>query len=181
MAWPPDAVSRIASYGRSEACPPDAVRWNASYGEAAGNDERRAASTGALPIPQQKSLQSGIGESGTWLVSLTEDVTVAEELVVDGHFYEEDDTAKPAARKLQLSAPNADQAEAAAYTLTVPKMTVKSENFKIEGGTVKGDIYVEANGFYLEAGATVDGDIYFPNQELKTTAQIYGKVTGLVR
>ena len=26
-------------------------------------------------------------------------------------------------------------------------MTVKSENFKIQGGTVKGDVYVEANGF----------------------------------
>ena len=28
-------------------------------------------------------------------------------------------------------------------------MTVKSENFKVQAGTVKGDVYVEANGFTL--------------------------------
>ncbi len=44
------------------------------------------------------------------------------------------------------------------------KMLVKSENFRLQGGTFAGDVYVEANGFELRA-ATIDGNLYFASQE----------------
>ncbi len=57
-------------------------------------------------------------------------------------------------------------------------MTVKSENFKVQAGTVKGDVYVEANGFTLTEDATIDGNVYYASEDVKATAVIEGKVTG---
>ncbi|MCI3920829.1 hypothetical protein MO973_11355 [Paenibacillus sp. TRM 82003] len=158
--------------------------------EEAANDATNASSPAAPaepaaePVaedPNAPALVEALGENGTWVVTLTQDVTVANELIVVGAFHQEGDPANPLARKLQLSELGADGTATTAHTLTVPKLSVQSENFVLEGGTVKGDIYVEASGFYLDASTTVDGSIHFPNQEMKLTAQIYGKVTGLVR
>jgi hypothetical protein len=57
-------------------------------------------------------------------------------------------------------------------------MTVKSENFKVQAGIVKGDVNVQAKGFTLTADATIDGNVYFASEDLKTSAVIEGKVTG---
>lgn len=148
---------------------------NAANNQAEGAQEMPSEQPSEQPAepardPNAEIIGIALSEQGTWSVALPSDVT-AQELVATGMFHEADDAAKPLQRKLELGT----------YTLTVSKLTVQSENFVVAGGTVKGDIYVEANGFYLDPTATVDGDIYFPNQELKTTAQIYGKVTGFVR
>jgi hypothetical protein len=59
-------------------------------------------------------------------------------------------------------------------------MIVKSENFRIQGGTFIGDVYVEANGFNVGKAATVDGNIYFASQEYMDSFYVdeSGKVTG---
>ena len=57
-------------------------------------------------------------------------------------------------------------------------MTVQSENFKIQGGTFVGDVYVEANGFTVDATAKVDGNVYYKSDEFKASAVIDGEVTG---
>ena len=45
-------------------------------------------------------------------------------------------------------------------------MTV--ENFKVQAGTVKGDVYVEANGFTLTEDTTIDGNVYFASEDVKS-------------
>ncbi|MNP15967.1 hypothetical protein D3C76_1083420 [compost metagenome] len=77
-----------------------------------------------------------------------------------------------------MYAQDADKNITAQYTLTVPKFTVQSENLKVQGGTIKGDVYVEANGFNLHETATIDGNLYFANEDVKATAVLDGKVTG---
>ena len=88
------------------------------------------------------------------------------------------DPSKDIYRKFAPYTQDADHKITASFTLTVPKMTVQSENFKIQGGTVKGDVYVEANGFTVADTATVDGNVYYASEDVKATAVIEGKVTG---
>ncbi len=100
------------------------------------------------------------------------------ELVVAGEFHDKGDAANPIYRKFAPYTQDKDHNVTARYTLTVPKMTVQSENFKVQAGTVKGDVYVEANGFTLTEDATIDGSVYYASEEVKETAVIEGKVTG---
>lgn len=57
-------------------------------------------------------------------------------------------------------------------------MTVKSPNFKIQNGTVKGDVVVEENGFTLAPDTTIDGNLDFASEEFQKSAAIEGTVTG---
>ena len=58
-------------------------------------------------------------------------------------------------------------------------MIIRSPNTNIKGGVIKGDVYVEAEGFTL-SDATIEGNLYFSNEEDKTTFQLQdgAKVTG---
>jgi hypothetical protein len=39
-------------------------------------------------------------------------------------------------------------------------MTIQSPNTKIAGGTIKGDVYIEAQGFNLSQEAKIEGNIF---------------------
>ena len=59
-------------------------------------------------------------------------------------------------------------------------MTVESPNFRIQEGTVDGDVYVDAEGFEL-ANSTVTGDVTFSSQEMMDAAMMdEGTVEGEV-
>lgn len=139
--------------------------------------------TSASLVNEEGALIKAISKDGTWIVAILSDLTTTKELVVDGEFHDKADATKDVYRKLALYAQDADHKVTARYTLTAPKLTVKSPNFKIQGGTFKGDVYVEAKGFNV-TDATVDGNVYFATQELKDSAVIAkdagkeGKVTG---
>ncbi|HRU41984.1 MAG TPA: hypothetical protein P5021_08385, partial [Candidatus Diapherotrites archaeon] len=63
--------------------------------------------------------------------------------------------------------------------LTAPKLTIKSPNARIQGGTFKGDLYVSAKNFEL-VDATVDGNVYFTTDDAKSGFKMddKSKVTG---
>lgn len=86
----------------------------------------------------------------------------------------------PAGRKIALYNQDDKRVKTATYTLQAPKMTVKSENTKIQGGTFKGDVYVEAKGFTIVDGK-VDGNVYFANDEVKASFVMGkdGSITGI--
>lgn len=105
------------------------------------------------------ALVKAASAEGNWIFAILNDVTMDKELVVAGEFHDKGDAAKPIYRKFALYAQDKDHNVTARYTLTVPKMTVQSENFKMQAGTVKGDVYVEANGFTLTEDATIDGNV----------------------
>ena len=81
----------------------------------------------------------------------------------------------PAGRTIALYE-NDDNNTTKSYTLTTPKITVKSKDTKIEGGTIIGDIYVEAEGFELE-NAKIEGNVYFSKQEYKDSFEMDDKST----
>ncbi|MCM3361906.1 polymer-forming cytoskeletal protein [Niallia sp. MER TA 168] len=134
--------------------------------------------TTASIVNEADALTSALSENGTWIVATLQDLTVDSDIVVAGEFHDKGDAAKDIYRKLALYTQDDDRNIIDSFTLTAPKMTVQSENFKIQGGTFAGDVYVEANGFTVDATAKVDGNVYYKSDEFKASAVIDGEVTG---
>ena len=122
--------------------------------------------TTASLINDASVLPQSLGKDGVWIICTLQDLKTDKELVIEGEFRDKNDPAKDLYRKLALYAQDENHKVTARYTLTAPKLTVKSPNTRIQGGTFKGDIYVEASGFNLQ-DATVEGNIYFASQEYK--------------
>jgi uncharacterized protein (DUF2141 family) len=137
--------------------------------------------TTASIVDKVAGLEEAIGSEGTWIVAILNDLKSDQPLVIEGEFYDGDDTTGALYRKLALYAQDADRKITDRYTLTAPKLTIKSPNTKIQGGTFVGDVYVESEGFTL-TDATIDGDLFFTSAELANTFTIEngGKVTGKV-
>lgn len=135
--------------------------------------------TGPSYITDEASIQKAMGPEGSWIVIFTQDMKTDKELVLDGEFRDKDDPAGDIVRKVKLYAQDENRNKTASYTLTAPKLTIKSENAMIEGGTFVGDVYVEANGFTI-GDAEIQGNVYFSKEEYKTSSQVIdnGKITG---
>lgn len=133
-------------------------------GTEGGNDSVTAASL----VEDAAVLEAAIGSEGTWIIAALNDIESDNELVVEGEFYDKDDSSADLYRKIALYAQDADRNVTDRYTLTAPKLTVKSPNTKIQGGTFVGDIYVESEGFTL-TDATIDGDLFFASAEIANT------------
>ena len=125
----------------------------------------------------EETLKKALKDS--WIVLLKNDITTSKDLVVEGDFTKPDknDSSKmvPAGRTIALYE-NDDNNTTKSYTLTTPKITVKSKDTKIEGGTIIGDVYVEAEGFELE-NAKIEGNVYFSKQEYKDSFEMDDKST----
>ncbi len=141
--------------------------------------------TDAISTPSvtgdKEEVKKSLSKDGNWITAVLNDITLEEELKVDGEFHSKGDITKEIYRKLALYSQDADKKVTGTFTLTVPKMTVTSENFRIQEGTVVGDIDVDANGFELK-NATVEGNITFTKPEFKESAKLEeGKVTGEIK
>ena len=122
--------------------------------------EEPDAVTTASIVDDASAFLNAVSAEGTWIIAVLEDLSLEEPFVIDGQFTHNDDIY----RKLAFYAQDENRVIVERYTVSAPKMTVRSENTRIQGGTFKGDVYVEANGFHLVEG-TVDGDIFFATQE----------------
>ncbi|KAA9025681.1 polymer-forming cytoskeletal protein [Niallia endozanthoxylica] len=164
-------VGTLAACGAEEEKPAEeAVKEKA--------EEKTDVVTTASIVNEADALVKALSAEGTWIVATLGDITVDEEIVVAGEFHNKGDAAQDIYRKLAPYTQDEDHNVLERFTVTVPKMTVQSENFKVQAGTVKGDIYVEAKGFTLTADATIDGNVYYASEDLKASAVIEGKVTG---
>jgi hypothetical protein len=141
-------------------------------------EEKADAVAAASITADPAEFAAALGEDGTWIVAALADITLDEEVVVAGEFHNKDDATQDVYRKLALYTQDDDHNVTGTFTLTVPKMTVESPNFKIQNGTVKGDVYVNANGFTLTEDTTIDGNLYFASEDVKSASVIEGKVTG---
>lgn len=131
--------------------------------------------TTASIVNNEAAFLSAAGEDGTWIIATLKDLEIDEEIFLEGEFTNRD----VVARKIALYTQDDDRNVVDRFTLTAPKLTVRSENTTLQGGTFIGDIYVEATGFQV-VDATVDGNIYFENEEAEETATIpEGTVTGV--
>ncbi len=127
-------------------------------------------------VVDDESLMQAMSADGTWIVIFEEDYSTDEELVFEGEFTNDGEVD----RKLALYKSAEDHSVAERYTLEAPSITVKSPNTRFHAGTLVGDVYVEANNFSLRNGFTVDGNVYFENEEAKSTFTIQegAEVTG---
>jgi hypothetical protein len=138
--------------------------------------------TTASIVNTEAAFEKAISSTGTWIIALTQDLTINKDLVVTGEFKngkKDADGKDIIKRKLAPYAQDENRKVTARYTLAVPKLTIQSPNGTIEHGNFKGDLYLSAKGFQL-IDATVDGNIYFTTDEAKSTFKMdaTSKVTG---
>ena len=141
-------------------------------------DAVAAASVTSDPAVFAKTL----GADGKWIICSTSDLTFEEDLVLEGEFKngkKDADGKELIQRKIALYTQDADHKVTARFTLTAPKITIKSPLASIQHGTFKGDIYVETNDFKL-VDNKVEGNIYFKDEAAKAgfTMDDKSSVTG---
>jgi len=137
------------------------------------------------------NLQKGLSANGAWINAITADMNASgKTLTVDGTFHNEKDKTTDA-RKLALYTQDSNKVVTKRFVLTVDKLVVNSPGFYISNGTVKGNVEVNADGFYGQTGkgvageATIEGNLTFKTQaqldaynKLDATKKV--KVTGTV-
>lgn len=138
--------------------------------------------TSASIVDKEAAFEKAISSTGTWIIATTKDLTFNKELVLDGEFKngKKDSAGKDIIqRKIALYTQDENRNVTNRYTLTAPKLTINSLNARIQSGTFKGDVYVSAKNFEL-VDATVNGNVYFTNDDAKTTFKkdAKSKVTG---
>lgn len=136
------------------------------------SEEVDAVTTASI-VSEGEALLNGLSEDGTWIVATLNDISVDEEVVVAGEFTHRDEVA----RKLGLYTQDSDRNVTARFTLSAPKMVVKSENFRLQGGIFEGDVYVEANGFHLR-DAVINGNVVFASNEYQDSFVNEGEING---
>jgi hypothetical protein len=146
------------------------------------NGQTTDAVTTASIVNTQDAFLNAISNKGTWIIAILEDMTVDQDLVLDGEFKngKKDDNGKDVIqRKLALYSQDEQRNITARYTLTAPKFTINSPEASIQHGTFKGDVYVNAENFQL-IDATVDGNVYFMSDKAKSSFKMddTSKVTG---
>lgn len=134
--------------------------------------------TTASLVDQPDAFVNAVSEDGTWIIATLDDIAIDEDVVVAGEFYDKDDESSDIYRKIAPYTQDEDHNITDSFTITVPSMTVQSENLNFQGGTLEGDVIVEANGFMLDETATIDGNLQFANEEAESSATIDGEVTG---
>lgn len=138
--------------------------------------------TSASIVDQAAAFEKAISSSGTWIIAITKDLTISKDLVLEGEYKngKKDDKGNDIIqRKLALYAQDENRNITARYTLTIPKLTVKSPKASIQHGTLKGDLYVDVKDFEL-IDATIDGNVYFTTEEYQSTFKMdnTSKITG---
>jgi hypothetical protein len=151
--------------------------------------------TTASVVKTNDAFEKAISAQGTWIPAITQDLTFTKELVLDGDFKNEK-TPPVTMRKIALYSQDDKRNVTRRFTLTAPKLTIKSPESRIQGGIFKGDvyvtvdnfqlvdaqvegnIYVSANKFKIDAKSKVTGNVYFTTQGFKDSAVKEGTVTG---
>jgi hypothetical protein len=129
-------------------------------------DNTDAVSTASI-VDTEQAFIDAISSTGTWIIAITKDLTVNQDITLEGEFKngKKDDAGNDIIqRKVALYAQDENRNITARYVLTAPKLTVKSPQASIQHGTFKGDLYVDVDNFAL-IDATVDGNVFFTKQE----------------
>jgi hypothetical protein len=142
----------------------------------AGSPVASDAVTSASVVNKTDAFMKAASKDGTWIIATLNDLTFDKEIVVEGEFKNKD----AIARKIAPYTQDANHKITNSFTITAPRMTIKSENTVFQGGTFKGDVYVDAKGFSLKA-AKIEGNVYFTKEEYKSSfvQAEDGKVTGV--
>ncbi|MDU2490883.1 MAG: hypothetical protein E7D27_09870 [Clostridium celatum] len=137
----------------------------------------------ALTVANEEELAIALKEG--YRITIKNDIETNNELIMEGDFSKTDTTegnkVSPIGRELNLFYINKSNNVINSYTLSVPKLVIKSNDTTIKGGKIKGDIYVESNGLILDY-TKVEGNLYFKNKNnkdsfrLQNTASVSGNI-----
>ncbi|HEY8892920.1 MAG TPA: peptidoglycan-binding protein [Clostridium sp.] len=139
--------------------------------------------TSASRVNDPVAFEKAISPTGTWIIAAQRDMVVNHELVLDGDVRKVDTSVPPvpaaAGRKIALYFHDGDNYTTARFTLTAPKLTIKSIKSNISKGIFKGTLNVAATGFSL-VDARIEGDVYFATQAIKDsfTMDATSSITG---
>ncbi|MFT5874719.1 MAG: peptidoglycan hydrolase-like protein with peptidoglycan-binding domain [Clostridium sp.] len=145
--------------------------------------------TSASLVDNAAGVEEAISKDGTWIIAILNDVTTDKDLVLQGKLTKPDKSVPPVqvatGRKIALYAQDDKHVTTDTFTLTAPKLTIKSTDSTIQKGTFKGDLYVSAQdfnlktativgdvyvsetGFNMTEGSKIEGNVYFTNQQAK--------------
>jgi len=123
--------------------------------------------TSASIVSDAAAFEKAISKNGTWIICTMNDLVIDKPLVLEGDFVNTK-TPPVSSRKIGLYTQDDDHNVTARFTLTAPKLTIKSPDARIQSGTFIGDLYVYSKNFNLK-DAKVDGNVYFATQEAKDT------------
>lgn len=142
----------------------------------ASTEQKADATSSASVVDTNEAFLKAISKDGNWIIATTKNLEFDQDLVLDGQFK---NSRNEVQRKIALYTQDANKNVTARFELKAPRLIVKSENARIQGGTFKGDVYVEAKGFTV-VDATVEGNVYFANEEVKAAyvPGENGKITG---
>src|SRR5690606_36933364 len=96
----------------------------------------------------EASFKEKISAGGNWIVLTDKDLTFEEDLMVEGEFDK---------RALAFAAYLPDN-KVDRFSVTTPSIVINSANTLLEYGIVKGDVYVQAEGFTTK-DATIEGNL----------------------
>ncbi|HKL79705.1 MAG TPA: hypothetical protein VJ888_04635 [Mobilitalea sp.] len=139
--------------------------------------------TSASIVNEEEAFVRAISKDGTWIICLLKDMTINQDITLDGEFTngKKDDAGKDIIqRKVALYTQDESRNITNRFTLTAPKFTINSPEASIQHGTLKGDLYVNTENFQL-VDTTVDGSVYFKDADVKSsftmdeTSNITGK------
>ncbi len=138
---------------------------------------------GTLIVGNEEELSMALKEN--YSITIKNDIESNNELIMEGDFFKTDTTkgnkVSYIGRKLNLFYLDNSTDFINSYTLSVPKLIIRSNDTTIKGGKIKGDIYVESDGLILD-DTKVKGNIYFKdtkNKEsfkLENTASVSGDI-----
>lgn len=149
------------------------------------NDTKTNTNTDVVTSPSRanspESFDSAINNS--WIVLVENDLQLTNDITLKSGFKktnsEENGKLVDAPRVLVIFSKDESGNVKDLYTLTVPRLTILDEGTKLEGGTLKGDVYVDANNVVLQQ-IKIDGNVYFKDENSKTSFVIdeNSQVTG---
>ena len=144
---------------------------NVTYSfEGNGTDTETGATTGTADV---SVLKKALGKNGAWLVATNADVDASgKDLTIDGTFLNEKSAVQ---RTLAMIKQNDQHQVTKSYTLTVKRLIVNSPAFDLEGGNIKGDVYVGKDASIMARDmkgtdgqsiqSEITGNLYFATQE----------------
>jgi hypothetical protein len=141
---------------------PAAPKTDTTTQQAAGEKKVEATTTASI-VDNEAAFEKAISKDGRWIIATLKDLTINKDLVLEGEFKNNKGEVQ---RKIALYTQDSEKKVTNRFTLTAPKLTIKSPNARIQSGTFKGDVYVETKDFQL-VDAKVDGNIYFNSDEAK--------------
>lgn len=130
-------------------------------------EEKVDAVTTASIVDNAEAFEKAMGpadKGGTWIIAALKDITFDHEIVLEGEF----ENKGKQDRKIALYTQDENRNVLEQFTLTAPRLTIKSPSARLQNGTFKGEIYVVAPNFQLR-GVKVEGNVYFLNNEAKAT------------